>query len=97
MQNASKWRCFEKEKTKQKKRSFVYYVATLAKKNQRMSLYDICSTPGIILKDKPVEVVKLGLKDCFLLNSSNSTFWVVITAPNRHIASPLAKKRERKY
>ena len=67
MQNASKLRCFEKER--EKKKSFVNYIATLAKKNQRMSLYNICSTPGIILKDKPVEVVKLGLKDCFLLNS----------------------------
>ena len=45
------------------------YIATLAKKNQRKSHYDFCSTPGTILKDWPMEVVKLGLKDCFLINS----------------------------
>ena len=28
---------------------------------------------------------------------SKSTFWVVITPPNRHIASPLAIKEREKY
>ena len=45
------------------------YVATQTKKNQRKSHYNFCSTPGIVLNDKPMEVVKLALKDCFLLYS----------------------------
>ena len=42
------------------------YVTTLTK---RKSYYDFCNTPSIVLKDYPMEVVKLGLKDYFLLNS----------------------------
>ena len=44
------------------------YVATLVKKNKRTSHYDFYSSPDIVFKDWPMEVVKLGLKDCFLLN-----------------------------
>ena len=43
-----------------------------SQENQRKSPYDFCSTPGIILKDWFMEIVKLGLKDClffFFLNS----------------------------
>ena len=43
------------------------YVVTLVKKNKRTSHYGFYSTPGIVFKDWPMEVVKLGLKDCFLL------------------------------
>ena len=43
------------------------YVATLVKKNKRTSHYDFYSSPDIVFKDWPMEVVKLGLKDCFLL------------------------------
>ena len=49
--------------------SLNYEVTLGKKKNQRKSHYDFCRTPGIILKDLPMEVIKLGLKDCFLLNS----------------------------